>query len=548
MKGKRKREGKEIKTVFIVVILILIIFGASYAGVEIFRNKKIDGEQNKEAQIEEEPQKLYEAEYSMHTGDAFVKIGDYIGYINKLDNSTQIINIKEGIAIKANTPERGLEKLYFDGENMYGVPNHYSGKGIYKIDLQGNVTKIYEGECVQLWLTDDRIYFVKQDGFDEINQTPQGDLCYMDKEGKNITTVIRNVKNYFKIHNDNIYYTDWTTIDLYKADINGENKILLAEGRTYITGVNDKYITYTDFEDGEKSHVVYLDDNTNHEIGRFGNSYISEEYGYVCTRKLIGDNNEIENEFSLFKIDEESKEEKQIFTDEDMTRISYVHNDIAYFGNQGIEKVSIKEENQSKESTGIGSAYFLDGYAYEFKRNNDKVSEVVITNLENNEKQNIGITYKENLQNDDNNSNASSDNTTTKNNISSSSNKTITEQTNTQKTNDEVYGWKNESIEGKRAISKEEAIQIWKNNILNLGKNNNIINYKDYTVMLNISQVEVKPNSQFTQTDILPERQASFTRQAWKIETAENTDALQMLDVYIDMYTGEIIGGRIYGD
>ena len=66
--------------------------------------------------------------------------------------------------------------------------------------------------------------------------------------------------------------------------------------------------------------------------------------------------------------------------------------------------------------------------------------------------------------------------------------------------------------------------------------------------MLNISQTDVKPNTQFTQTDILPTRQSSELRKVWKIETSDSQDGLQMLDVYIDIYTGKIIGGRIYGD
>ena len=50
------------------------------------------------------------------------------------------------------------------------MPNHYTGQGIYKIDLQGNVKQIYEGESLQLWLTEDKIYFVKQNGFSVVRE------------------------------------------------------------------------------------------------------------------------------------------------------------------------------------------------------------------------------------------------------------------------------------------------------------------------------------------------------------------------------------------
>ena len=66
--------------------------------------------------------------------------------------------------------------------------------------------------------------------------------------------------------------------------------------------------------------------------------------------------------------------------------------------------------------------------------------------------------------------------------------------------------------------------------------------------IINITETEVKPNTQFTQSDNLPPRQLSNTIKAWRIETSDSQDGLQMLDVYIDIYTGKIIGGRIYGD
>lgn len=50
------------------------------------------------------------------------------------------------------------------------------------------------------------------------------------------------------------------------------------------------------------------------------------------------------------------------------------------------------------------------------------------------------------------------------------------------------------------------------------------------------------------QTDNSNPVMADFTREVWQLETGETKDALQTLLVYIDCYTGEIIGGRIAGD
>ena len=65
-----------------------------------------------------------------------------------------------------------------------------------------------------MWLTDDEIYFIDQIGFDDMNQTPQGNLCIIDKDGQNKQTLIDIVKNYFKIQGDYIYYTKSTCIVL----------------------------------------------------------------------------------------------------------------------------------------------------------------------------------------------------------------------------------------------------------------------------------------------------------------------------------------------
>lgn len=530
-------KNKKVKIIIISFICILLIAIVAFVGISILNQKEDNNETleiEKEKMEEQEP--IYEKDYSMHNGDIFVKVGNTIGYINKLDNSTQIINVESGETIEVKNPERGLEKLYFDGENMYGLPSHYVGKGIYKIDLQGNVSKIYEGECVQLWLTDDKIYFIKQNGFDEINQTPQGDLCYMDKNGGNITTVISNVKNYFRIQDDTIYYTDLSTRGLYKTDIDGNNKQLLAEGRTYITGINKDYIVYVDYADNESYHVLYLDDNTNHKIGRFGNSYITNKIGYIYTRKLKGENNEIDVTFSLLKINAKNKTEKQIGNTEDMARISYVYKQNAYFTGSKVIKYNLVDN--TSERTDISMAQFLDGKAYEFKMDgNQKLIQIIIYDLENNENKKVVLNYKNIVQ--ETKVEEKVENTTSNEN----SNKyTLKEENETNKPNT------TESEENKTPITKEEAIKIWKENIPTLGANNNIIDYENYTVMLNISQTDVKPNTQFTQTDILPTRQSSELRKVWKIETSDSQDRLQMLDVYIDIYTGKIIGGRIYGD
>ena len=531
-KNKNSRKN-EIIIIIMIIILFLIALGIfAYEN----RNQKLEETQKTEQNEIQEQQEKEEVKHSMTSGDDFVKIDNIIAYLNPLEvNYLNIFNMETGEAIIVDTP-KALSKIYFDGENIYGVPNHYTGQGIYKIDLQGNVTQIYEGESAQLWLTEDKIYFVKQDGFDQINQIPQGDLCSMDKNGENITTIIPNTRNYFKIQNDKIYYSNMETKALYVANLNGENIQELAQGRITISEVTDEYIIYLDYADSETYHILYLDDMTNHEVGRFGNCYIRQNEGYLFTRKLTDGTGNIENEFSIFRIDTESKEEKQIYKYKvGVPYLVYVYQNKAYIRNQELERIDLETGNI--EGT-VKSGYYLDGYCYELVKNDNLVSEIWIYNLETLEEQKVTLSYVKTI-----NYNVENSGTTNQENIQNTANNNIEQENNNSK-----YNWTNESTEGKTEITKEQAIEIWKSEINNLGKNNNIINYRDYTVLLNIQKATQRPNSLFMQNDNSNPVMANFTREVWQLETGETKDALQTLVVYIDCYTGEIIGGRITGD
>ena len=140
-----------------------------------------------------------EKQISMQQGEKFCKIGTTAVFYEEENKSIYTYNIDEKTTKKLAEVPNGAEKIYFDGENIYTIPSYYKGKGIYKIDLSGTVTKIYEGSSLQLWITDNKIYFVNQIGYDSINQNPQGTLCSMDNDGNNITNITEKIKNYLKI-------------------------------------------------------------------------------------------------------------------------------------------------------------------------------------------------------------------------------------------------------------------------------------------------------------------------------------------------------------
>lgn len=368
---------------FLLILIIVVIF--------LFINQKEDeklvegiSQQTKqdkitlERQREEEStlQKLEEKEQSLHSGKLFAKMGDKIVYVNETSPNTDrylyLFDQKENTGKRLATTVATPHKMYFDGEYIYYMPHHYHGKGIYRVDLQGQAKQIYSGECVQLWIEDNSIYFTKQEGFDEINQTPQGDLCRMEKDGSNITTIIPNVKNYFKILGDKIYYTSLEDRDLYSATKEGKEITKIAKGRTYLTTLNEEFLTYTDFEDGEKQHVVNTKDLSNYEIGRFGGGYQYAGNTYLYTRELStqGLNKDIKDNFSLFRLENPIINFGEF--DTKLDSLYYVYQGYAYFYNsqEGMYRIQIETKEKSKEDALKGYGYFLDGHAYFFTDQN----------------------------------------------------------------------------------------------------------------------------------------------------------------------------------
>ena len=315
----------------------------------------------------------------MQTGSSFAKIGNIIIYNNSTDNIFKY-DCNEKKLDLLYTMEDGVNKLYFDGEYVYAMPNYYRGKGIYRIDLQGNAEKIYEGASIQLWLTSDKIYFTDQIGYDRINGTPQGNLCVMNKDSSNKQTIIENVKNYFKIHNNTIYYTDLTSRSIYSANIDGTNKKELAQGRTYISNVDDNCLTYIDFADNEAYRVIYLNTNENHKLGMFGNDVFSANGNYVLTRKGT-DGNNIETEFSLYKINPQNNTEEIVWKAHGgFERLEYIDDEFAYFtSGQSTYKVNLK----TGEETDLPKRYyyFLNGYGYTFTQEDGEITSLEVCNL-----------------------------------------------------------------------------------------------------------------------------------------------------------------------
>ena len=311
-----------------------------------------------------------EKQISMQQGKTFCKIGTTAVFYEEENNSIYTYNTDEKTTKKLAEVPNGAEKIYFDGENIYTIPSYYNGKGIYKIDLSGTVTKIYEGSSLQLWITDNKIYFVNQIGYDSINQNPQGTLCSMDKDGTNITNIAEKIKNYFVINNDKIYYTTQNR-KMYQINIDGTEQTELAQGRKFILTINDKYLTYIDYAEQEAKHILNLETKEDVLVGYFGEVKTYAGNTYINIRKRLDDGS-IDEKYTLFEVKEDGTANEIGQYADFGTDLNYIINDKAYISNQndGTSTINLKDGDKQLAEEYNNCKYYLGGYGYKIDDSN----------------------------------------------------------------------------------------------------------------------------------------------------------------------------------
>ena len=307
---------------------------------------------------------------SMQQGETFCKIGTTAVFYEEENKSIYTYNTDEKTTKKLAEVPNGAEKIYFDGENIYTIPSYYNGKGIYKIDLSGTVTKIYEGSSLQLWITDNKIYFVNQIGYDSINQNPQGTLCSMDKDGTNITNIAEKIKNYFVINNDKIYYTTQNR-KMYQINIDGTEQTELAQGRKFILTINDKYLTYIDYAEQEAKHILNLETKEDVLVGYFGEVKTYAGNTYINIRKRLDDGS-IDEKYTLFEVKEDGTPNEIGQYADFGTDLDYIINDKAYISNKtdGTSTINLKDGDKQLAEEYNNCKYYLGGYGYKIDDSN----------------------------------------------------------------------------------------------------------------------------------------------------------------------------------
>lgn len=362
-----------ILAILMIVAIVIVIVNPNKVEKTAKTTKNVHGEASTQGQFESNINQINDEEEknaSMNDGGKFCKVNNKIVFYEDANKSIYLYNLDENKTNKIATVESSIDKLYFDGENIYYIPSYYMGKGIYKTDLQGNVKKIYEGSSLQLWISEEKIYFVKQIGYDQINGNPQGTLSVMDKDGNNIKELAENVKNYFYIQNNKIYYTTQDR-KMYVIDIDGSNKEELVQGRKFVINTADKYIVYIDYSSQEAKHIFNLDTKEDSIVGYFGEIKEFQGETYINVRIRLDDGS-LETDYTLFKIQEDGTVENLGKIANFGTDLKYIINGKAYLSNQQEGTYTIKLENGEKEGSDNYNKcrYFLGGYGYKIDDSN----------------------------------------------------------------------------------------------------------------------------------------------------------------------------------
>ncbi len=123
------------------------------------------------------------------------------------------------------------------------------------------------------------------------------------------------------------------------------------------------------------------------------------------------------------------------------------------------------------------------------------------------------------------------------------------------KTPESIYGWKNESTEGLTEITENEAVEIAKEYAKSLVNSNSLCGkyLEGYTKLYEVVLTQKAPNNYWLIEDGILERQlinANYERKVYEVTLVRDDDDVEMERAYfyVDVFTGEVIGGLERGD
>lgn len=359
--------------IFLIIVMFIVIFinkdkenslsktsvaesGQNNLNQENMSN--VENEKNKEEKaIEEEKNR-------MSVGGVICKKDDIIVYVDVDTNKIYTYNLDEKKGKILTTMESKVNKIYFDGNYVYYLPDYFTDKSIYSIDMEGNVKKIYEGSSLQLWLKDNKIYFVNQDGYDDINKNPQGTLCVMNIDGSEVKELAKSVKNYFYIEDEKIYYTTQNR-QMFQMNIDGTNQVKLDDGRKFSIAVNGDNLFYIDYANNGMSYQMNVNSKESTQIGMQAEAYYFYDNLYLKVLSLEDNSKNV-----IYKFNTETNKLEEIAQISDLSKLcSITPENIVYINSQNqVMDIVLKTEEQKMLADYTDYQEYLAGKAYKFNK------------------------------------------------------------------------------------------------------------------------------------------------------------------------------------
>lgn len=369
-----------ILVILMVVAIVIVIINPNKLEETVEPTQNIIEKEEKVVTNVNKQNEQEEQQFSMEQGGTFCKVGNKITFYEEKDKSIYLYNLENNEIKKLTTIDYIFNKMYFDGENVYILPDFHSSKGIYKLNLEGEINKIYEGSSLQLHITKNEIYFVNQIGYDQFNKNPQGTICVMKKDGSELKEIAQNAKNYFYVQNDKIYYTTQDR-KLNVVNKDGTNLENLEEGRKFVTFMSEKYLLYIDYANQEAEHILNIETKEDKIIGYYATTKQFQGKKYINIRKRLDDGS-IEQDYTLFELKEDGSitEIGKIFNSE--VELKYIANNKAYLytNQEGIDVISLENAQLENSENYKDCDYFLGGFGY--KVENSDLNSIKIEKVE----------------------------------------------------------------------------------------------------------------------------------------------------------------------
>ena len=168
---------------------------------------------------------------------------------------------------------------------------------------------------------------------------------------------------------------------MYQINTDGTEQLELVQGRKFVQAVNDKYLIYIDYADQESEHMINLETKEDVVIGYYGIVDTYVEKTYVNARKRLDDGS-IEQQFTLFEIDENGKINEIGKVDEKGTSLKYIVDGkiYTYTQSEGTYVFNVDDKQKQSKEDYNSYDYFVGGYGYKIDDSN--LDEIKVDKIE----------------------------------------------------------------------------------------------------------------------------------------------------------------------